>query len=103
MDRLCPRDLGKAAYRALDTQRDAVAEAVGLPLIWDPLPDARGARIYTAMPDALGAAHAAPTEQYEWLIATGPKFMEAMRPFIVPIRADALTNSERDRIENGSS
>ena len=91
--------LAKAAFRSLETQKEAIESFCSFPFVWEPLPDARACRICTYMPGATGVDHVRPAEQYEWLIATAPKFIDVLRSFVERISPAHLSSSEQATTE----
>lgn len=91
--------LAKAAFRAIEADRAAIERAFGGEFTWEPLPDARACRVCAYMPSATGADHVFPGAQYEWLVTTAPRFLEAFRPLVERMSPQTLTAAEQETAE----
>ena len=87
--------LAKSAFRALETEAASIQAQIVDELIWELTPNARASRVCLYMPEATGADHTQPAQQYEWLVTTAPRFISTLRPFIDRLSAADL--SARDQ------
>jgi hypothetical protein len=81
------RSMAKAAFKALNTQKEAIENAFGGALAWEELPNNQASRIALYMPgNQKRENQGAWTEQREWLLTNGPKLAAALRPFITALK-----------------
>lgn len=92
------RSLAKAAFHALEAQKEAIDADFGEPVSWELLPQARACRIAAYRP---GEASSDPVEraaQYEWLLDTLSRLVTVMKPRIEAIDISSLRASEEQAV-----
>jgi len=84
------RELAKEAFAVLESRRPQIEEALGSPLVWELLPNARASRISYYMPGETGANLAKPGAQHEWFLQALPRLSQTLKPYIEAIDVSAL-------------
>jgi hypothetical protein len=85
------KPLAKAAFKALQNQREQIEKAFGQPLSWEELPDKQGSRIAFYMPgNEKRGERETWTKQHDWLMIWGSRLANALRPFIMSLKLSQL-------------
>jgi hypothetical protein len=88
------RLLAKAAFRALEAEREDIQSALGCEVAWELLPDAQASRVCVYRPNDTGADIANPGDQYEWFLTMLPRFVDVLKP-----RVDALDPEQLRQVD----
>jgi len=73
------------AFSALKENRGAIEERLGQELVWDPIPDKRGCRIYVAIDGTIDDDEEKLTELVEWAAPLLVRFREVFGPLVKSI------------------
>jgi hypothetical protein len=84
----------KDAFFYLYHLQSEIEAVFGQPLSWEELPDARSSRIAFYMPGVEKRENRDRWKpQHEWILTWGPKFSEAIRPFIAGLDFEPSTQA----------
>jgi hypothetical protein len=83
--------LAKQAFSILRDRKAEIEAALGQPLVWEELPDARASRLSLYMPGNEKRENRERwNTQHEWLLTWAPKFSETIRPFLQGLELEAI-------------
>ncbi|SEI08692.1 DUF4268 domain-containing protein [Paracoccus alkenifer] len=72
----------KSDYNQLAAQQNVIEESLGSPLVWEPMPDRRDARISLALNPADPTDETDWPRQHEWLVDMAGRFHAVFRPVV---------------------